>query len=135
MVVGGNLGTGLLAVTGNATLETLALPPNQAVTLDNADVAIGSALTVNTAGRLVMSGTVSGAGSLTKTGAETLSLTNSSTFQGIYNINGGSLAAGLATSLGNPTQVNIASGASLLLANGGSTAQLDGAGSVPAQRR
>ncbi|MCU1723266.1 beta strand repeat-containing protein, partial [Pseudomonas sp. 5P_5.1_Bac1] len=130
VVLGGTLGTGQLNVTGTATLETLALPPNQSVTLDNANVAINGALTVNTAGRVLVSGTVSGTGSLTKTGAETLSLTNSSTFGGIYNIDGGRLSTNLATSLGNPTQVNIASGASLLLANGGTTEQLNGAGSV-----
>ncbi|MDR7949208.1 autotransporter-associated beta strand repeat-containing protein [Achromobacter aegrifaciens] len=118
------LGSGRLDVAGTARLDSTAF-----VTLANAVDISGSLTFAGTQG-LALTGTLSGNGGLTKSGASTLTLSGVNTFGGVYNIDAGRLIGSAAIGLGSPSQVNVASGATLQLNQGGSAGQLNGAGSV-----
>ncbi|MHA6197227.1 autotransporter-associated beta strand repeat-containing protein [Pseudomonas wadenswilerensis] len=120
------LGSGTLSVNGIATVES-----SSALTVSNA-VDVSGVMTVGGSNDLTLNGVLSGSGGLTKAGTSTLTLGGNNTFDGTYNINAGKLVSSDALTLGHPAQVTVASGASLVLTNGGGTAQLDGAGRVEA---
>lgn len=96
----GNLGAE--ASGAGLTINGGSLNNTAAVSLDNAganarNVTIGGAgATLKTDGNLTIAGTISGAGTLTKTGSSTLQLNgnNSTTFSGTININDGVVALG-----------------------------------------
>ncbi|MCU1719753.1 beta strand repeat-containing protein, partial [Pseudomonas sp. 5P_5.1_Bac1] len=118
------LGAGRLDVAGTAALES-----SSALTVGN-DVAISGDLTVQGSNNLTLDGSVTGMGSLTKAGTATLTLNGGNGFYGIYNINGGRLISNTAVTLGEPSAINVASGATLQLIAGAATGQLNGAGNV-----
>ena len=78
----------------------------------SAPVAMGSSNTVgisvaNSSDTLTVSGVVSGSGSgITKTGAGTLALTNTNTFSGQTNINGGVVSVSTSANLGDASATN-----------------------------
>ncbi|WP_256680071.1 autotransporter-associated beta strand repeat-containing protein [Pseudomonas sp. Marseille-P9899] len=126
LIVGrsGALGSGLLNVAGNATLES-----SSRVTLSNV-VDLSSALTVSGSNDLTLSGGINGGGTLNKTGTGSLTLSGGSTFNGSVNINGGRLISTAGTAMGVTARVDVASGAALELRAGGVISQLQGAGDI-----
>ncbi|TDF82603.1 autotransporter domain-containing protein [Pseudomonas sp. H9] len=118
-----SLGFGRLDVTGVGTLDS-----SSALTLAN-NVDITGALTVQGSNNLTLDGAFTGTGSLTKVGSGTLTLNGNNNFYGVYNVNDG-LLLGYSFNLGEPSAINVASGATLQLAAGGTTGQLNGAGTV-----
>ncbi|QLF94660.1 autotransporter-associated beta strand repeat-containing protein [Pseudomonas sp. ABC1] len=118
------LGSGNLSVNGIATLES-----SSALTVANA-VDISGVMTVGGSNDLTLSGVLSGSGGLTKSGTSTLTLGGVNTFGGTYQISAGRLVSNVASGLGAPSQVNVASGATLQIVQGGSIGRLDGAGAV-----
>lgn len=120
----GALGHGRLDVAGSAALESAS-----ALTVGN-DVTISGDLTVQGSDNLTLDGSVTGMGSLTKAGTGTLTLNGGNGFYGTYNVDGGRLVSSTAITLGEPSAINVASGATLQLVAGAATGQLNGAGSV-----
>ncbi|MCU1732226.1 MULTISPECIES: autotransporter-associated beta strand repeat-containing protein, partial [unclassified Pseudomonas] len=118
------LGGGVLDVTGVASLEA-----TQALLLSNPMNVGGSLTLLGNYETSFFHGLISGAGTITKTGTADLRIDANSRFSGTYNIDGGRIYAGV-NSLGNPTLVNIASGAMLELGFSGEIGELNGAGGV-----
>lgn len=104
------LGTSALSVTGNATLGS---STNGARSLSNAiDVAVGKTLSLVTSASkdLTLNGTLSGAGTFSKTGSGTLAINAANSgFSGQVRVNGGTVSLGDSQALGT--------GALLFLAN------------------
>ncbi|WP_233235904.1 autotransporter-associated beta strand repeat-containing protein [Bordetella sp. LUAb4] len=98
------LGTGGLAVTGDATLRNgIAGIPANALVVGN-DVALGAALTVDGNGAaLTLNGVLSGDGALLTQGATDLTLNNLNTYTGGTRIAGGTLTLGNDQALGTGT--------------------------------
>lgn len=86
----GNLGTGTSAVTldGGTLQNTAAFTSSRAVTLETGGG------TFETDAGLILSGVISGTGSLTKTGTDMLALTAENTYVGGTTISGGTLQLG-----------------------------------------
>lgn len=118
------LGLGRLTVTGSGALQS-----TSALTLGNA-VDISGELTVQGSNNLTLAGFLTGSGDLIKTGSGTLTLSGGDGFLGDYTINSGRLLSTSAIALGEPGAINVASGATLQLAAGASSGQLNGAGNV-----
>ena len=86
----------------NNTIQTLTLSGS----VNNA----GYALTVNTSGSSTISGPISGAGSLTKTGTGTLTLSGSNSYSGATTISNGAINVSAANALPPTSSVTIGSG-------------------------
>jgi autotransporter-associated beta strand protein len=96
-------------------------------------LALGSTSTgiVNTAaGNITISGVISGAGALTKTGSSTLTLNASNTFTGAVVINAGTLATGSAGLLANTANVTINSGGNYTVGAADTIASISGSGDL-----
>ncbi|MGV3531326.1 MAG: beta strand repeat-containing protein, partial [Chthoniobacteraceae bacterium] len=122
------LGTGAVTISGSSTLRAgaNALSVGNAISIGNAVIA-----TVDTAGRdLTLSGVVSSAnatGSLTKSGAGTLTLSGSNTYQTGTIISGGVLAAPVIADGGAPSSIGQSSSAAANLVIDGGTLRHTGA--------
>lgn len=116
---GTSLNAGTIAVGNNTALGTSGLAMANATTLQAASsVALANAISVaatsavdTNGNNLGLSGIISGAGSINKVGAGTLTLSGANTYSGPTNINAGSLI--LTGSLGSAATTTIASGAIL----------------------
>ncbi|MBT0134882.1 hypothetical protein G4229_14640, partial [Listeria seeligeri] len=86
----GALGTGLLAVGANATLDS-----SVALNLANAiDLDAGAQLSLTSNQNTALGGLITGTGGLIKTGTGVLSLNNSNLFSGGLALNAGGLSVG-----------------------------------------
>ena len=83
-----NLGTGGLSFNGGTLENTAAISSSRAVTLN------ANGGTFQTDNALTLSGAISGAGGLTKTGASTLTLTGAGTYTGPTTLSNGTLVIG-----------------------------------------
>jgi len=113
-----------LSAAGNQTLGALQ---------DNGAVQLGaSTLTLDSNASYNFSGTISGAGSLIKTGAGTQTLSGANTFGGSVAVSGGTLALGVGGSLLPTAGVTVNAGGTLDLSAGGNRGLglLSGAGTV-----
>ncbi|QJP15205.1 autotransporter domain-containing protein [Starkeya sp. ORNL1] len=124
----GAIGTGAFSVVSDSTLAF-----GSAFALGNtASIAEGVTATIDTSlGAGTLNGVISGAGGLTKTGANSLTLGAANTYSGATTINQGTLATAVANALSTSTAVTIASGAALdLQGNSQTIGSLNGAGNV-----
>ncbi|AKC78278.1 outer membrane protein [Xanthomonas arboricola] len=126
LAVGSNtaLGVGSLSVLGNATLSNAI-----ALALGNA-VNLGADLTIASADDLGLTGVLSGAGALTKTGLGTLTLSGGNTFTGPVSVQAGVLATAAPGALGNTSVVDVAAGAGLSLGSNAALGAVTGQGNV-----
>jgi autotransporter-associated beta strand protein len=101
-------GTGVLQITGSTFTSAKPVTLNGTGTfeLDNTDS--GS-----------LSGNISGAGGLMKTGSGSLTLTGSNGYQGVTTVSGGTLTAGTVTSLPDGGAFDIGAGGTLVLMGDG----------------
>ncbi|WP_374631127.1 autotransporter domain-containing protein [Pannonibacter indicus] len=123
----GNLGAGALVLNGGTLAVT------GATTIDNAVTLGASSGTVDAVSNAVtFSGTISGGGSLIKTGAGTLTLSGTSSYTGTTTIAAGTLLVAASSALANESSYEVASGATLQTANGvtNQIRGLSGAGDV-----
>ncbi|KPG76260.1 autotransporter-associated beta strand repeat-containing protein [Pseudomonas libanensis] len=117
------LGTGALTVGGAATLaNTTPLVLANAVNL-NANLNVGGGNN-----NLTLAGVLAGSGNLIKTGTADLSLTGNNTFNGLFDVQSGSLTTLGSGALGVGAGVNLASGTSLNLGGTASLGALTGTG-------
>jgi outer membrane autotransporter protein len=100
-----NLGTGVLALNGGTLENTTSFASAKAVSLG----ASGGTFLTDPSTTLTLSGVLSGAGSLAKSGSGTLVLSGANTFTGAITVNAGTLQVGAANA--------ISSGAAIILAN------------------
>jgi outer membrane autotransporter protein len=124
----GAIGTGAFSFVSDSTLAfggAFALG-------NNASIAEGVTATIDTSlGAGTLNGVISGAGGLTKTGANTLTLGAANTYSGATEISQGTLATAVANALSTSTVVTIASGAALdLQGNSQSIGSLTGNGNI-----
>jgi autotransporter-associated beta strand protein len=108
--------------SSNATGQTISMA-----------LALGSTSTgiVNTAaGNITISGVISGAGALTKTGSSTLTLNATNTFTGAVVINAGTLATGSAGLLADTANVTINSGGNYTVGAADTIASISGSGDL-----
>lgn len=107
------LGTGGLAVTGNSSIATVAMP---LLTINNAiSLGAGTQLTVDPSGMgsvLVLGGAISGDGGLIKSGAQTLHLTGANSYSGGTELAGGTVLIGSGDAFG--TGAVLVSGSSVI---------------------
>ncbi|AZE72530.1 YapH protein [Pseudomonas synxantha] len=117
------LGTGALTVGGAATLgNTTPLVLANAVNL-NANLNVGGGNN-----NLTLAGVLAGSGNLVKTGTADLSLTGNNTFNGLFDVQSGSLTTLGNGALGVGAGVNLASGTSLNLGGTASLGTFTGTG-------
>ncbi|MBL8526861.1 MAG: autotransporter-associated beta strand repeat-containing protein, partial [Burkholderiales bacterium] len=91
----------------------------------------GGLLTYNAAGAATQSGVISGAGSVVKNGAGTLTLSGANSYSGATSINAGALQLGAANRIANTSAVTVASGATFNLNNFAETVgSIAGAGTI-----
>ncbi|WP_221029599.1 autotransporter-associated beta strand repeat-containing protein [Actomonas aquatica] len=121
--------TGANTHTGGTTVSGGTLSGN--TTSLQGNITNNAALVFNQDSAGTYAGTLSGSGSLSKTGAGTLILSGTSDFTGTTTVNAGSLRLDSASALGATASVDVAAGATLDL-NGNSVtiADLDGAGNI-----
>jgi len=129
MLVLGDQGSIDSSNTITTGVSTVVLDTTTARTLDN-QIELNGVLTLTGSKDLTLEGKISGTGGLNKTGAATLTLSGANDFTGAVDIKGGSLVSAVAAGLGAPSLVNIASGATLELKEGGIISRLSGAGNV-----
>lgn len=117
-VSGNNTNTGTLTLLSASRIQTEAgTTLTQSGTVNNG----GHSLTVSSAGTTVISGAITNAGGIIQSGTGTLTLSGNNTFSGAVSVQAGTLE--LAGSEGNKaggstSTVSVASGATLLLAQG-----------------
>ncbi len=105
--LGASSGTSTFTVAGNGGSLTLNDPTAAAINkttggadVISANIALGTAATVNTTVAMTISGMISGSVALTKAGAANLTLSGANTFTGGVNQNAGEITIGNATGLG-----------------------------------
>ncbi len=102
----GSLGTGDVTLQG-VTLQT----GTGGLMVNNSLVLVTNSNLIDTAGgSLNLSGSISGPGGWTKTGANTLTLSGANSYFGLTQLAGGTLALGHVNSLGNSPQLALAGG-------------------------
>ncbi|SEK11803.1 autotransporter domain-containing protein [Achromobacter sp. NFACC18-2] len=131
---GGSLSAPAISLSMGSTLD-LSAAGNQTLGAlqDNGAVQLGaSTLTLDSNASYNFSGTISGAGSLIKTGAGTQTLSGANTFGGSVAVSGGTLALGVGGSLLPTAGVTVNAGGTLDLSAGGNRGLglLSGAGTV-----
>jgi autotransporter-associated beta strand protein len=123
-----NLGTGGLTFSDNATLQfatgsTVTLAANRSVTVASTKTATIDAWFASG----TISGIITGAGNLAKTGIGILTLNASNTFTGTTTVTGGTITLGVADALSNSSFVTTGSGAGIGIdVNGFATPTLGG---------
>ena len=95
--------------------------------------ALGAATTMTVGSDVTMSGVVSGAFGLTKTGVAELTLSGTNTFSGATVVNAGTLTLSGGSALDNSLAVTVNAGGTLKLASSEEIATLAGAGAVNLQ--
>ncbi|MCR5183070.1 MAG: autotransporter domain-containing protein, partial [Opitutales bacterium] len=146
LVVDGDLikqGSGKLTLTSNNSSVTGTVSVEEgeldlvgwenagAATYGALDVAAGATLNLNVATATNFAGTTNGAGTIVKSGSDTLTLTGAAgTFAGTLSIDAGSLVVATANYFDAATTVSVASGAQLTLNSDQKFASLDGAGTI-----
>ncbi len=114
-VTGDNVTNGVITLGNAATITTAA----GSLTLGGALSTAGNTVSFNSAGDTAVSGVVSGAGGLTKTGIGDLTLSAANSFSGTTTISAGTLFATHASALGTTDAGTlVASGATLDLSGG-----------------
>ena len=118
---------------GSSTI-TLATGTTLAITgttdIDNAITLSSGNATVQTIGVVTLSGAVSGAGGLIKTGAGTLTLSGGNGFTGNVNLSAGGLTLSGGTAIDNSSAVTAGSGTTLALSSSETVGSFAGAGNV-----
>lgn len=125
---GGSLYVGNGGIVKNGVLETMAInlsggtvgatadwssSLNMNLGTTNGNITFQAANASNVAHNIALSGTLSGAGGLYKTGGGLLTLSAANTYQGTTTITSGTLSLGTAGSIANSPLVNIGSGSTL----------------------
>jgi len=116
---GGNVTVGGIATIGTLTSGTANLNGATASisTLNGGNVALGNTALSVAAG--TFAGVISGAnGSVTKTGAGTLTLNGANTFGGALNLNGGTIILGNTAAVSSASSLNILSSSTIQYASG-----------------
>ncbi|MDI9853845.1 autotransporter domain-containing protein [Comamonas sp. 17RB] len=123
----GSIGAGNTITTGVAGTAALDTTSDQTL---GSQIQLNGNLTLAGSSDLTLQGKVSGPGGLIKNGTATLTLSGANDFTGSVDVNGGRLVSTVATGLGASGQVNIASGATVELQDGGTIGRLNGYGDV-----
>jgi outer membrane autotransporter protein len=123
-----NLGApgGALALDGGTLQGTATLTTARAVTLG----AAGGTVNTDASTTTTMSGVITGAGGLTKTGAGALSVTGVNTYAGATRVGAGTLQADALNTLSASSAHTVDSGATLALSHDQTIGSLAGAGAV-----
>ncbi|MGU3494197.1 autotransporter-associated beta strand repeat-containing protein [Xanthobacteraceae bacterium A53D] len=125
------LGTGGLNLQGQGALQANGtFTYTGGISLAPISGSGGGTFQVADAETLTLSGAVSGAGALTKTGAGTLVLSGTNTYSGATNVDVGTLVASGGQAIGDTSAVSVATGATFVLQNDETIGGLIGAGSV-----
>ncbi len=126
------LGTGALALQGAGALNvTTSFAYASAISLTPIEGSGGGTLGVAETQTLTLTGVISGAGDLTKTGAGILLMTGLNTYTGATNVADGELRIGGGSSLSDTARLSVAAGALLSLTDANeSVGSLAGGGEV-----
>ncbi len=115
--------------SGTVTLNGGSLAITGSTTIDNA-IAVAAASTISNSSNATLSGVLSGTGTLTKSGASTLTLSGSNTHSGAVNLTAGGLTLSGGSALGNDSAVTLSGGTTLTVSTGETIGSLAGSGSV-----